>query len=160
MQMEGVRLVVNKGLSNHFQVSWLTIFWNLNTVTCFGLGFPWDHACLPFVAMIIMQILNAQCVVLCYLLKVNHTVLLSTLGDSSYRFGATYVGAKQMGPAEVHCSSVRFPMFSLCWTFCHAVVFLLSFSPSWWETWTTAAAWTPKSSTRSVAEFDPSWLFR
>ncbi|XP_049607656.1 mitochondrial import receptor subunit TOM40B [Syngnathus scovelli] len=50
MQMEGVRLVVNKGLSNHFQVS--------------------------------------------------HTVLLSTLGDSSYRFGATYVGLKQTGPAE------------------------------------------------------------
>uniref|UniRef100_A0A3Q3WZD7 Uncharacterized protein n=1 Tax=Mola mola TaxID=94237 RepID=A0A3Q3WZD7_MOLML len=50
MQMEGVRLVVNKGLSNHFQV--------------------------------------------------NHTVLLSTLGESSYRFGATYVGSKQMGPAE------------------------------------------------------------
>ncbi|XP_028289362.1 mitochondrial import receptor subunit TOM40B [Parambassis ranga] len=50
MQMEGVRLVVNKGLSNHFQV--------------------------------------------------NHTVLLSTTGDSSYRFGATYVGAKQTSPAE------------------------------------------------------------
>ncbi|KAM6986687.1 mitochondrial import receptor subunit TOM40 homolog [Aplochiton taeniatus] len=50
MQMEGVRLVVNKGLSNHFQV--------------------------------------------------NHNVMLSTLGDSSYRFGATYVGTKQMGPAE------------------------------------------------------------
>ncbi|KAM4630507.1 mitochondrial import receptor subunit TOM40B [Polymixia lowei] len=50
MQMEGVRLTVNKGLSNHFQV--------------------------------------------------NHTVMLSTLGDSSYRFGATYVGSKQMGPAE------------------------------------------------------------
>ncbi|XP_026156952.1 mitochondrial import receptor subunit TOM40B [Mastacembelus armatus] len=50
MQMEGVRLVVNKGLSNHFQV--------------------------------------------------NHTVLLSTMGDSSYRFGATYVGSKQTGPAE------------------------------------------------------------
>ncbi|KAK6327235.1 hypothetical protein J4Q44_G00028800 [Coregonus suidteri] len=50
MQMEGVRLIVNKGLSNHFQV--------------------------------------------------NHTVMLSTLGDSSYRFGATYVGTKQMGPAE------------------------------------------------------------
>ncbi|XP_061520809.1 mitochondrial import receptor subunit TOM40B isoform X2 [Phycodurus eques] len=50
MQMEGVRLVVNKGLSNHFQV--------------------------------------------------NHTVSLSTLGDSSYRFGATYVGLKQKGPAE------------------------------------------------------------
>ncbi|XP_026202435.1 mitochondrial import receptor subunit TOM40B [Anabas testudineus] len=50
MQMEGVRLVVNKGLSNHFQV--------------------------------------------------NHTVLLSSLGDSSYRFGATYVGLKQTGPAE------------------------------------------------------------
>lgn len=50
MQMEGVRLVVNKGLSNHFQVS--------------------------------------------------HTVMLSTLGDSSYRFGSTYVGSKQMGPGE------------------------------------------------------------
>nr|XP_020497947.2 mitochondrial import receptor subunit TOM40 homolog [Labrus bergylta] len=50
MQMEGVRLVVNKGLSNHFQV--------------------------------------------------NHTVLLSTMGDSTYRFGATYVGKKQTGPAE------------------------------------------------------------
>ncbi|XP_068431639.1 mitochondrial import receptor subunit TOM40B [Clinocottus analis] len=50
MQMEGVRLFVNKGLSNHFQV--------------------------------------------------NHTVLLSTMGDSTYRFGATYVGTKQMGPAE------------------------------------------------------------
>ncbi|XP_016120886.1 mitochondrial import receptor subunit TOM40 homolog isoform X2 [Sinocyclocheilus grahami] len=46
--MEGVRLTVNKALSNHFQV--------------------------------------------------NHTVLLSTLGDSSYRFGATYVGTKQTGP--------------------------------------------------------------
>lgn len=40
-------------------------------------------------------------------LKVNHTVLLSTLGDSSYRFGATYVGAKQMGPAEVHYSEAN-----------------------------------------------------
>ncbi|XP_028326621.1 mitochondrial import receptor subunit TOM40 homolog [Gouania willdenowi] len=50
LQMEGVRLVVNKGLSNHFQVS--------------------------------------------------HTVTLSTVGDSGYRFGATYVGTKQTGPAE------------------------------------------------------------
>ncbi|XP_019721606.1 mitochondrial import receptor subunit TOM40B [Hippocampus comes] len=50
MQMEGVRFVINKGLSNHFQV--------------------------------------------------NHTLLLSTLGDSSYRFGATYVGLKQTGPGE------------------------------------------------------------
>ncbi|KAA0703285.1 Mitochondrial import receptor subunit TOM40 -like protein [Triplophysa tibetana] len=50
VQMEGVRLVVNKGLSNHFQVS--------------------------------------------------HTVTLSTLGDSGYRFGSTYVGSKQTGPAE------------------------------------------------------------
>ncbi|KAK1795417.1 hypothetical protein P4O66_010593 [Electrophorus voltai] len=50
IQMEGVRLVVNKGLSNHFQVS--------------------------------------------------HTITLSTLGDSGYRFGATYVGSKQTGPAE------------------------------------------------------------
>ncbi|CAL8235691.1 unnamed protein product [Boreogadus saida] len=50
MQMEGVRLVVNKGLSNHFQV--------------------------------------------------NHTVNLSTIAESGYRFGATYVGTKQTGPAE------------------------------------------------------------
>ncbi|MBN3313759.1 TOM40 protein, partial [Atractosteus spatula] len=50
VQMEGVKLIVNKGLSNHFQV--------------------------------------------------NHTVALSTMGDSSYRFGATYVGTKQTGPAE------------------------------------------------------------
>uniref|UniRef100_A0A3B1J0H9 Translocase of outer mitochondrial membrane 40 homolog (yeast) n=1 Tax=Astyanax mexicanus TaxID=7994 RepID=A0A3B1J0H9_ASTMX len=50
MQMEGVRLVVNKGLSNHFQVS--------------------------------------------------HTVTLSTVGESGYRFGSTYVGSKQTGPAE------------------------------------------------------------
>lgn len=49
--MEGVRLVVNKGLSNHFQVS--------------------------------------------------HTLTLSTLGDSGYRFGSTYVGSRQTGPAEV-----------------------------------------------------------
>lgn len=49
--MEGVRLVVNKGLSNHFQVS--------------------------------------------------HTITLSTLGDSGYRFGSTYVGSKQTGPTEV-----------------------------------------------------------
>ncbi|XP_037549441.1 mitochondrial import receptor subunit TOM40B [Nematolebias whitei] len=50
LQMEGVRVVVNKGLSNHFQV--------------------------------------------------NHSVLLSTTGDSSYRFGATFVGSRQTGPAE------------------------------------------------------------
>ncbi|XP_040021277.1 mitochondrial import receptor subunit TOM40 homolog [Gasterosteus aculeatus] len=50
LPMEGVRLVVNKGLSNHFQVC--------------------------------------------------HTVTLSTLGDSGYRFGSTYVGTKQTGPAE------------------------------------------------------------
>ncbi|XP_068179820.1 mitochondrial import receptor subunit TOM40 homolog [Antennarius striatus] len=50
MEMEGVRLLVNKGLSNYFQVS--------------------------------------------------HTVTLSTLGDSGYRFGSTYVGTKQTGPEE------------------------------------------------------------
>lgn len=50
MQMEGVRLTVNKGLSSCFQV--------------------------------------------------NHNIMLSTTGDSSYRFGATYVGTKQTGPAE------------------------------------------------------------
>lgn len=50
LQMEGVRLVVSKGLSNHFQVS--------------------------------------------------HTITLSTVADSGYRFGATYVGSKQISPTE------------------------------------------------------------
>uniref|UniRef100_A0A672U7X5 Translocase of outer mitochondrial membrane 40 n=1 Tax=Strigops habroptila TaxID=2489341 RepID=A0A672U7X5_STRHB len=50
VQMEGVKLTVNKGLSNHFQV--------------------------------------------------NHTVALSTLGESNYHFGATYVGTKQLSPTE------------------------------------------------------------
>ncbi|MBN3284902.1 TOM40 protein, partial [Polyodon spathula] len=48
--MEGVKLIVNKGLSNNFQV--------------------------------------------------NHTVSLSTLGESNYHFGATYVGTKQLSPTE------------------------------------------------------------
>ncbi|XP_038623173.1 mitochondrial import receptor subunit TOM40 homolog [Tachyglossus aculeatus] len=50
VQMEGVKLTVNKGLSNHFQV--------------------------------------------------NHTVALSTVGDSNYHFGVTYVGTKQLSPTE------------------------------------------------------------
>ncbi|CAJ0941059.1 unnamed protein product [Ranitomeya imitator] len=50
MQMEGVKLTVNKGLSNYFQV--------------------------------------------------NHTIALSTVGDSNYHFGATYVGTKQLSPTE------------------------------------------------------------
>uniref|UniRef100_A0A674HBB2 Translocase of outer mitochondrial membrane 40 n=1 Tax=Taeniopygia guttata TaxID=59729 RepID=A0A674HBB2_TAEGU len=50
VQMEGVKLTVNKGLSNHFQV--------------------------------------------------NHTVALSTLGESNYHFGATYVGTKHLSPTE------------------------------------------------------------
>ncbi|XP_064425616.1 mitochondrial import receptor subunit TOM40 homolog [Latimeria chalumnae] len=50
VQMEGVKLTVNKGLSNHFQV--------------------------------------------------NHTISLSTVGDSNYHFGATYVGETQLSPTE------------------------------------------------------------
>ena len=39
---------------------------------------------------------------LCYCVpQVNHTVTLSTIAESGYRFGATYVGSKQTGPAEV-----------------------------------------------------------
>lgn len=101
------------------------------------------------------------------LFQVNHTVLLSTLGDSSYRFGATYVGSKQMGPAEVRCSEVTLIpsrevfIFSL-WVNCDvtALLFLFSFFQSCWETWTTVAALTPRSSTRSPAEYDPKWLSR
>ncbi|XP_044615529.2 mitochondrial import receptor subunit TOM40 homolog isoform X1 [Equus asinus] len=50
IQMEGVKVRVNKGLSNHFQV--------------------------------------------------NHTVALSTIGESNYHFGVTYVGTKQLSPTE------------------------------------------------------------
>lgn len=35
------------------------------------------------------------------LLQVSHTVTLSTMGESGYRFAATYVGSKQTGPTEV-----------------------------------------------------------
>ena len=48
---EGAKLMVNKGLSNHFQVS--------------------------------------------------HTINLCSQSPSGYRFGATYVGTKQLSPSEV-----------------------------------------------------------
>lgn len=35
------------------------------------------------------------------LLQVNHTVALSTIGESNYHFGVTYVGTKQLSPTEV-----------------------------------------------------------
>ncbi|XP_078672983.1 mitochondrial import receptor subunit TOM40 homolog [Branchiostoma floridae x Branchiostoma belcheri] len=50
--MEGCKLVVNKGISNHFQV--------------------------------------------------NHTISLCAFGPSSYHFGATYVGTKQISPSEAY----------------------------------------------------------
>lgn len=49
---EGLRLVVNKGLSNHFQIS--------------------------------------------------HTLTMSSVMPSGYRFGTTYVGTKQVGPGEAY----------------------------------------------------------
>ena len=48
---EGCKLLINKGLSNHFQIS--------------------------------------------------HTLTMSTLQPSGYKFGCTYVGTKQYGPMEV-----------------------------------------------------------
>ncbi|XP_054601512.1 mitochondrial import receptor subunit TOM40B isoform X2 [Nothobranchius furzeri] len=33
--------------------------------------------------------------------EVNHSVLLSSSGDSSYRCGAAFIGSMQTGPAEV-----------------------------------------------------------
>lgn len=56
---EGFKLVVNKGLSNHFQIS--------------------------------------------------HSLNLSATTPSSYHFGATYVGSKQVSPTEVNV-----PWFFLC----------------------------------------------
>lgn len=50
VNFEGAKLMVNKGLSNHFQVS--------------------------------------------------HTINLCTSSPSGYRFGATYVGTKQLSPTE------------------------------------------------------------
>lgn len=49
--VEGFKLAVNKGLSNHFQIS--------------------------------------------------HTLSLGAFSPSSYHFGTTYVGSKQLGPTEV-----------------------------------------------------------
>lgn len=50
-------------------------------------------------------------VVVVVIFQVNHTVLLSTLGDSTYRFGTTYVGSKQTGPSEVRCRKVPLNIF-------------------------------------------------
>lgn len=47
------------------------------------------------------------CPTLAVVFQVNHTVLLTTLGDSTYRFGTTYVGSKQAGPSEVLCGHVH-----------------------------------------------------
>ncbi|KAK2153756.1 hypothetical protein LSH36_287g03034 [Paralvinella palmiformis] len=52
MPFEGAKLLINKGLSQHFQIS--------------------------------------------------HTMTMSTLQPSGYKFGATYVGTKQFGPAEAY----------------------------------------------------------
>lgn len=43
--------------------------------------------------------------------QVYHTVLLSTLGDSTYRFGTTYAGSKQAGPSEVRCGKLHLNIF-------------------------------------------------
>ncbi len=103
MQMEGVRLVVNKGLSNHFQVS--------------------------------------------------HTVTLSTLGESGYRFGSTYVGSKQTGPTEVFAIftslTQTFKMMLTSWTLVYkwswSWIFFLASSLLWdWGKlffWFAATAW-------------------
>lgn len=40
----------------------------------------------------------------------NHTVALSTIGESNYHFGVTYVGTKQLSPTEVRFLSFH----SLC----------------------------------------------
>lgn len=90
--------------------------------------------------------------------QVNHTVVLSTVGDSNYHFGATYVGTKQLSPTEVstggrsgergrsgaegHCRCP--PRLSRCS----------------WATWTTAGASTHRSSTSSRHVCAPSWPFR
>lgn len=90
LQMEGVRLVVNKGLSNHFQVTLkrthFVLFSTLDVVI--------------FKSNLKQTVVNLSCCVSCFS-QVSHTVTLSTVGDSGYRFGSTYVGSKQTGPAEV-----------------------------------------------------------
>ena len=52
VNFDGAKIMVNKGLSNHFQIS--------------------------------------------------HTLNMSSVTPSGYRFGATYVGAQQYGPAEAY----------------------------------------------------------
>ena len=46
--------------------------------------------------------------------QVNHTVALSTIGESNYHFGVTYVGTKQLSPTEVRfLLSVMYRVFLL-----------------------------------------------
>ncbi|KAK2088652.1 Mitochondrial import receptor subunit TOM40 [Saguinus oedipus] len=74
--MEGVKLTVNKGLSNHFQ--------------------HWDLVPAPSVGKRICPGSSQSSL----FSQVNHTVALSTIGESNYHFGVTYVGTKQLSPTE------------------------------------------------------------
>ena len=40
--------------------------------------------------------------------QISHTLSLSTFQPSGYRFGATYVGVKQLSVTEVNCSLALF----------------------------------------------------
>lgn len=77
-QMEGVKLIVNKTLSSHFQVRGHTGTRGAVLGGERGLS-PADG-------------LSPQ---------VTHTVHMSTLGLSSYHFNATFVGDRQLSPTEV-----------------------------------------------------------
>ncbi|OWK50921.1 Mitochondrial import receptor subunit TOM40B [Lonchura striata] len=75
--MEGVKLIVTKTLSSHFQVGQGT------------LGDTRGVAPAP-----------SPCPVTPVSPQVTHTVHLSALGPSGYRFNATFLGDRQLGPAE------------------------------------------------------------
>ena len=122
---EGAKLLINKGLSNHFQIS--------------------------------------------------HTMTMSSLSPSGYRFGCTYVGSQQSGPMEVrHFSSQQYMLcYSdisvLCKHFCVAnqkslqieyCYFLPRVIPFWLVTWTHQEISMHRSSTRCSSKSDASLFHR
>uniref|UniRef100_A0A3Q2I9Z0 Translocase of outer mitochondrial membrane 40 n=1 Tax=Equus caballus TaxID=9796 RepID=A0A3Q2I9Z0_HORSE len=121
IQMEGVKLTVNKGLSNHFQVNHTVALSTIGESNYhFGVTYVGTKQLSPTEAFPVLVgdmdnsgSLNAQVIhqlgpglrskmaIQTQQSKfVNHTVALSTIGESNYHFGVTYVGTKQLSPTE------------------------------------------------------------
>lgn len=129
IQMEGVRLTVNKGLSNHFQVSQCVS----STHSHVSVQLIWPFFCFCSGE----SHLDAEHHGRLQLQVWNHVRGVQADGSSRGGLG--------------HWFSLHLYIYqSVGFKF---VVF--SFFQLWLETWTTAAAWTLRSSIRSAAGYDP-----